>query len=250
MNEGQDIFILLKCVEKQFVESTLDGNFYFSRNRHFIDLEEKQIDKGIGDEREGVWSRLLSPQEDKFCFITEDGRELPLNFEKGIMRQTHSNLKDCPICCFVMLSLKNDFDVDEEQNMLILKPELERKLSEQFVGRDLIIFTDMDEFIERMDADCERENLSRMRGRVKYYDDETECHPLPLEEVESNPARKLLYKRKFFEFQKEFRYILKKPQDNDILLNIGNIKDIAYNLGEIKAGKFQLSIHYSKEVIV
>ncbi|MGX5518843.1 hypothetical protein [Bacillus cereus] len=100
-----------------------------------------------------------------------------------------------------------------------------------------------------MDAACERKNLSRMRSRVKYYD-ETECHPLPLEEVESNPARKLLYKRKFLEFQKEFRYILKKPQDNNILLNIGNIRDIAYNLGKIQVGKFQISIHYSKEAIV
>lgn len=64
----------------------LDGDFYFARNRHFIDLEEEQIDKGIGDKREGVWSRVMSPQEDQVFIITEDGRELPLNFEKGIVR--------------------------------------------------------------------------------------------------------------------------------------------------------------------
>ncbi|TKJ07487.1 hypothetical protein FC702_05400 [Bacillus cereus] len=250
MTENQDAFILLKCVESQYSESMLDGDFYFARNRHFIDLEEKQIDKGIGDKREGVWSRVMSPQEDQVFIITEDGRELPLSFEKGIVRQTHSNLKDCPICCFVILSFKNDFVVDEEQNILTLKPEIERKLSEQFAGRDLIVFTDIDEIIERIDAACEKENLSRMRGKVTYYDDETECHPLPLEKAESNPTRKLLYKRKFFEFQKEFRYILKKPQDNDMLLNIGNIRDIAYNLGKIKAGKFQISLHYSLETTV
>ncbi|MGX5518844.1 hypothetical protein [Bacillus cereus] len=126
MAEEQDIFILLKCIESQYAENMLDGDFYFSRNRHFIDLEEKQIDKGIGDEREGLWSRLLDPQEDQFCFITEDGRELPMSFEKNIMRQTHSDLKNCPIFCFVMFSLKNDFDVDEEQNTLTLKPKLEK----------------------------------------------------------------------------------------------------------------------------
>ncbi|MGG0278333.1 hypothetical protein ABEY37_00995 [Bacillus pacificus] len=250
MTENQDAFILLKCVESQFAESMLDGDFYFARNRYFIDLEEKQIDKGIGDKREGVWSRVLDPKTEKVSFIMDDGKEVPLNFEKCVFRQTRSNLKDCPICCFVILSFKNDFVVDEEQNILTLKPEIERKLSEQFAGRDLILFTDIDEIIERIDAACERENLSRMRGKVKYYDDETECHPLPLEEAESNPTRTLLYQRKFFEFQKEFRYILKKPQDNDMLLNIGNIRDIAYNLGKIKAGKFQISLHYSLETTV
>ncbi|MEM5664344.1 hypothetical protein AAHB94_13150 [Bacillus toyonensis] len=79
-----------------------------------------------------------------------------------------------------------------------------------------------------------------MRGRVAYYDDETECHPLSREEAESNPVRTLLYKRKFFEFQKEFRYILKTPQDNDKLLDVGNIRDIAYNLGTIKKGNSKL----------
>lgn len=83
-----------------------------------------------------------------------------------------------------------------------MKLEIERKLSEQFAGRDLIVFADIDEIIERIDAACERENLSRMRGKVTYYDDEIECHPLPLEKAESNPTRTLLYKRKFFEFQK------------------------------------------------
>ncbi|PGQ05941.1 hypothetical protein COA08_23615 [Bacillus cereus] len=250
MTENQDAFVLLKCVESRFAESMLDGKFYFARNRYFIDLEEKQTDKGIGDKREGVWSRVLDQQKDKFTFIIEDGTEIPLNFNKGIFRQTHSDLKDCPICCFVMLSVKNDFNVDEEQGKITLKQEVERKLSEQFAGRDLILFTDMDGFMERMDAACKKENLGWMRGKVTYYDDETECHPLPREEAESNPARTLLYKRKFFEFQKEFRYIFKTPQDNDILLDIGNIKDIAYNLGKIKAGKIQFGLRYNTETTV
>ncbi|SCM90561.1 Protein of unknown function [Bacillus mycoides] len=38
-----------------------------------------------------------------------------------------------------------------------MKPEIERKLSEQFAGRDLTVLTDMDEFIERRDAACEKE---------------------------------------------------------------------------------------------
>ncbi|HFO1406883.1 hypothetical protein OCE55_03710 [Bacillus paranthracis] len=249
MTENRDAFVLLKCVESQFTEGILDGKFYFARNSYFIDLEEKQIDKGIGDKREGVWSRVLDPKKDKLSFITEDGVEIPFTYNRCVFRQTSSELKHCPICCFVMLSVKNDFIVNEEKSILTLRPEVERKLSEQFAGRDLILITNMDEFIERMDVTCKKEKLGWMRGRVAYYDDETECHPLSREEAESNPVRTLLYKRKFFEFQKEFRYILKTPQDNDKLLDVGNIRDIAYNLGTIKKGKFQIGFRYSIETM-
>ncbi|MDA1913626.1 hypothetical protein PDR37_18215 [Bacillus cereus] len=61
MTENQDVFIVLQCVESQFAEGMLDGDFYFAKNRYFIDLEEKQIDKGIGDKREEVWSRIMHP---------------------------------------------------------------------------------------------------------------------------------------------------------------------------------------------
>ncbi|MDA1913625.1 hypothetical protein [Bacillus cereus] len=76
-----------------------------------------------------------------------------------------------------------------------MKSEIERKLSGKFAVRDLIVFRDIDEIIERLDAACERENLSRMRGRSTYNDDEIECYPLPLEEAESKPTRRLPYKR-------------------------------------------------------
>ncbi|MCI4251566.1 hypothetical protein MRP26_21845 [Bacillus sp. CCB-MMP212] len=85
MTENQDVFIVLQCVKSQFAEGMLDGDFYFAKNRYFIDLEEKQIDKGIGDKREEVWSRIMNPQEDQVFIITDDGRELSLNFKKGIV---------------------------------------------------------------------------------------------------------------------------------------------------------------------
>ncbi|MEM5664343.1 hypothetical protein AAHB94_13145 [Bacillus toyonensis] len=115
MTENRDAFVLLKCVESQFTEGILDGKFYFARNSYFIDLEEKQIDKGIGDKREGVWSRVLDPKKDKLSFITEDGVEIPFTYNRCVFRQTSSELKHCPICCFVMLSVKNDFIVNEEK---------------------------------------------------------------------------------------------------------------------------------------
>ncbi|WP_406904118.1 hypothetical protein [Bacillus cereus] len=246
MSENQDMYILLKCVDKQFVESTLDGNFYFARNRYFIDLEKQQIDKGIGDEREGVWSQLMTPQESQLFIITESGERIPLNFNKGVFRQTYSNLKDCPICCFVILSLNKDFE-DNGEGVLILKTDIREKLSEKFNGRDLILIRDMHEFTERIDASCKKEGFDRMCGMVTYYDDETECHPLPEDDAINYPTRTLLYKRKFFEFQKEYRIVIKVPQEKDVMLKMGDVRDISYNLGEITTDNFPIEIGYEKE---
>ncbi|MED2981286.1 hypothetical protein P4311_07525 [Bacillus thuringiensis] len=246
-NQDQDSYFLFKCVEQQFTESTLDGNFYFARNSYFIDLEEQQIDKGIGDKREGVWSEVIDSQTSKFV-ITVDGEEVPINFERAVYRQEHEKLKDCPICCFVMLSAPNDMKFDEKTGEIKLKSEIEEKLAEQFAGRDLIFLGDFGELITRINKACKKDGLHMLRGVIKYYDDKTESHPLSKEEFEKFPPKALFYKRKFFEFQKEYRFILTQPQDKDILLNVGNIRDISYNLGEIKSKKLPIEFKYAPDV--
>lgn len=245
-NQDQDSYFVFKCVEKQFTESTLDGNFYFARNSYFIDLEKQQIDKGIGDKREGVWSEMMDP-ETKKIFIIVDGEEIHINFEKAVYRQEHEKLKGCPICCFVCLSAKNDMELDVNTGTVNLKPEIEGKLAEQFAGRDLILFHNFDELITRINKVFKRDGLNMLRSTIKYYDDEVESHPLSEEEFKRNPPRALLYKRKFFEFQKEFRIIITQPQDKDILVNVGDIRDISYNLGEINARKLPIEFKYAPD---
>jgi hypothetical protein len=239
--------LLLKFVEPQYTESLLDGDFYFSRNRYFIELEEEQIDKGIGDIREGVWSKVLNPQKEEMYIIGENGEKLRLNFEKAVFRQTYDNLKDFPICCFVILSYKNgDFIVLEDENKIIVEPNLAQSLSEQFAGRNLIVFTQPSELIKRLDETLNEKKLDRMRGMVKYYDDEIETHPLLMEEFNKAPYKSLLYKRKFFEFQKEYRFVVKKKFDHDLIINVGNISNIAVNLGMTELGNLPINIRYSE----
>ncbi|MGG3911261.1 hypothetical protein [Peribacillus simplex] len=242
MTEHYDVKILLKFVESQFVESTLGGKFYFSRNRNFIDLEKQQIDKGIGDKREGVWSEVFNPETEQIFIENKNGEKLRLNVKKAVFRQTYEDVKDLPICCFVALSLKEDFEVNEEESKMVLKPEIKKKLVEQFLGRELIMFFDSSELIKRFDSACEKENLDRIRGKVTYYDDEIEPHPLSQEDFDKFPDRALMYKRKFFEFQKEYRIVITEPHQNDIILNVGDVRDIARNLGKIESDKLPLDI--------
>lgn len=243
---------LVKFVEKEFTESTLDGNLFFKRNGYFVDLEKEQLEKGIGDKREGNWTRYINPETHRMVLTDMNDNVIPLNVTRGVLRQTFSNLKYMPICCFVVLNLERDFDIDLESGKAELKKELQEELINQFAGRDLIFFrnTNTEDFIiDRVKAACEREGIEHMGAKVKYYDENTEDHPMTKAEYEAEPHKGLLYKRKFFEFQREYRFILNKIEDEDYILKLGDIRNIAVNLGEVKEGEdlFQLTIRQQEK---
>lgn len=229
VNKKSSHHVLLKFVEKQFIESTLDGYFYFALSNYFIELEE-ETNKGIGDNKEGMWSIILSP-ENNAVLVSEDGKKIPIN--NAVLRKRYDMVKKLPICCFVILSLEDDFEKIPNENILKLKPEIDLSLRKQFKERNLLFFTDIYEAINRFDTACKNVGFYRLRGEVKYYDDTVESHPLKIDIYEEDPVQALLYKRKVFEEQKEFRIIIKNPQESPITLNVGDIRDIALDIGVV-----------------
>ncbi|WKA59959.1 hypothetical protein QWY16_07590 [Planococcus shenhongbingii] len=227
---------LLKFVEPQFTESTLDGNIFFKRNGYFIDQEKVEMDKGIGDEREGIWSRLLNPETKQMFIEDEQGNMHPLNYISAVHRKTYTSLRNIPICCFVILDINRDFDIDMDNGTATIKYAVNEALINQFEGRDMIFFNDHSALLKRMDTKCEELDVGKMRAIVKYYDDEKEEHPLSEIEYEDNPGATLFFKRKFFEYQKEFRYAIRLLKEEDFMLQIGDIRDIAYDYGKVKKG--------------
>ena len=91
--------------------------------------------------------------------------------------------------------------------------------------------------LERFEKSAEVMNFHLTNGLVEYFDEETESHPLSEDEYEINPIAALFYKSKFFEHQKEFRLVINKPLDEDVLVDLGDIKDIAKDLGEVGVNK-------------
>ena len=230
-----DVSFLVKFVEPQFVETTMDGNFYFARNKYFIELEEQEENKGIADKHEGSWSRLLQ-KSDQIMLETDDER-IVLPVTPNVIHTKYEVTEQIPICCFVFLSVKKDFEIVPNTNKLKLKPEVETELRKQFIGRHLILISDMWKALERFEKSAEVMNFHLTNGLVEYFDEETESHPLSEDEYEINPIAALFYKSKFFEHQKEFRLVINKPLDEDVLVDLGDIKDIAKDLGEVGVNK-------------
>ncbi|MET3658597.1 hypothetical protein [Sporosarcina psychrophila] len=230
-----DVTILVKFVDPQFIETTLNGNFYFARNKYFIELEEKEEDIGIADKNEGGWS-FLPQKSDQIILETDDERiVLPIN--PNVIHTRYDVTEQIPICCFVYLSVKKDFEIVPNTNKLKLKPEVETELRKQFIGRHLILISDMWKALERFEKSAEVMNFHLARGMVEYFDEQNDPHPLSREEYEKNPIAALFYKSKFFEHQKEYRFIINKPLDEDVMVELGDIKDIAKDLGVVGVDK-------------
>ncbi|UOQ47756.1 hypothetical protein MUN88_17130 [Gracilibacillus caseinilyticus] len=196
MDENEDVLLILKFVEKQFLESTLDGNLYFSRCGNFIDLEKEQQKKGIGDAREGSWSRNME-EGSKITLTPESGESFDFIVKQGSLHESFDGLRNIPICCFVMLSLNNDFA--EQNNIYTLKSEIANSLYEQFKDRKLIGF-DAPELFDRLDSTLKKSDIPFDRKPVNYYDEMNYPHPISRENYTKAPFKALFYKRKFFEF--------------------------------------------------
>ncbi|GGF24177.1 hypothetical protein GCM10010954_23840 [Halobacillus andaensis] len=229
--------IILKFVDSQFTESTLDGELFFCRSGYFIDLEKKENNKGIGDSREGSWSDKMGDNS-MILIETENGEKIPpLMVSSGAFFRSYEGIRGIPICCFVYLTMENDFY--EENGFRKIKPEIVDELEKQFGDKD-VIFINPSQFAERLDKAIKDAGFSMKRGLVHYYDERKEPHPLALEDYEKDPADALFYKRKSFEFQKEFRVVLKSIEENDVFINLGDIRDIARKIDKDKISTLRM----------
>lgn len=209
----------------------MEGQLFFSRNEYFINLEENEKNLGIADRNEGSWSREIDKKTKKL-YIEEDGKMLPLDFLKATWRQRVNALINVPICCFVSLSINDDFEIIPNENALCLKKEVQTHLIEQFQSRNLVILADTNTFIERIFEQANKLNIAMKAQAVTYYKGDN--HPLTEQQYNSEPLEALFYKSDFFAHQKEFRVVMERECKDNQFINIGNIEDIAMNLGVVQ----------------
>lgn len=218
---NSDPGVLLKFVENQYLESTLDGNLHFSLSGKFIDQEKEQSEKGIGDSREGAWSRPL--KENSILIIGEPGgKKYPLNVKSATFHHTFQGMRMFPIMCFTYLSLERDFIKNGDN--FTLKDEVLSSLLNQFEGRSVIVFDPLS-FFTLLDRSLIEQGYEFKRNLIEYYDERKEDHPLDFNQYKENPFEGLFYKRNFFEFQKEYRIAIADFKEEDLKVSIKDIRN-------------------------
>jgi|SRR5699024_55785 len=217
---------LLKFIDKKDADSMLNGNILFRESGYFVDLEEEQSNKDIGDALEGVWQRRIDKESHDMYIQDEGGEWVYLDFEKATFKQTYNEIKKIPITCFAILDIPEDFY--EIENKYTIKSEIINNLIKEEFGKRDVIIIEFYTFMKRFKNKLKLLKYGYKADKIKYY---TKTHPLSSEEYNNNPFHGLFYKESFFSYQKEYRIALRNPLETDpSLINIGDIRDIAFQI--------------------
>ncbi|KHE73187.1 hypothetical protein [Halobacillus sp. BBL2006] len=219
----------------------MDGTLHLRQAGVYIDLEKEQKEKGIGDRKEGSWSRHMP--KDSLIVLTHPntGQKLSYKVKHGVFNTRNDAIRLVPISCFTYLSWEEDFDVDAD-GIGKIKADVAEELIEQFGERKVVAIQPQDFF--RTLGNVNQDGLKLGYGFVQYYDDQKEPHPVSEEQYDKYPIPALFCKRRFFEFQREFRVVLPKQVENlDTFIDIGDIRDYTFTLDvcELSEKKFGIS---------
>lgn len=199
------VHLLLRRGEEKYIRSFLEkGEMCFNTMEYFRNVEKEEFAKKNGrkDPHEGAFSRKHYSKV-KIEMIECDVENAVPIFLDG------EN--------FVVVDLMNGGNIFSMSS--IFQSQLDLKTIDIDIatfGDSIIIITNPNEFLKRVESELKRQNLNYHFGAVKYYpDDYTGELGGPFD------------KNEFFEKQREFRIFIDSDAKDKILIEIGNIEDIA-----------------------
>ncbi|USL02183.1 hypothetical protein LIS83_25535 [Bacillus anthracis] len=220
--------MLIKFFEPEHAQMFLDGNLYFKNTGHFIDLEKKQGEKGIGDKYEGSHFRHFDPTTQEISIGLPGGQMHKLNVTKGFFAKTYEAVRQFQLTCFTGILEEDMEHIDENTDKI--KVEIIEHLKKEFPGRVPVLITKEEAFFAKLHNALQEKDIHASRGYVKYFDEHAES-PLKEEDYEKDLTQAFFYKRNFFSAQKEYRVITSHPVEGDSLtVNLGDISDVVLNL--------------------
>jgi hypothetical protein len=179
-----------------------NGTIYCNTIEYFRQLEDSYL---RGDSYEGTFKITNYPPDSKITLYLPDKKEIELKTAKLHLREFYTDIKG-NIYCLTAITREE-----------IIKLEtLKLDLKNSRFGTHFLLIKDNQQFFDRLMKGFENEKLSIKTGFVKYYDK----HLI-------NGELDLFHKSKEFEYQKEFRIIVKNDMQNPIKFQIGSLKEIS-----------------------
>lgn len=197
--------LLFKRGKEEHIRSFLEkGEMYFNTMEYFRNVEQDDFAKknGRNDPHEGAFLRKYYDKV-KIKMIECDVENAVPIFLDG------EN--------FVEVDLMNGGNIYSMSSLSQSQLDLKTiDIDITSFGNFIIIITNPNEFKRRVERELKRQNLNFHFGAVKYYsDDYTGELGGPFD------------KNEFFERQREFRIFIDSDGKDKILIEIGNIEDIA-----------------------
>lgn len=238
MNNTPEIYLLCRCIERQYAEMLFDdGILHFNYPKRWID-EAKKGNVGQGDELEGVYSNEVNF---KNLQLRECSRAVQDKNGKWYLR-SNSVVKNWPCVCFYCASEKSTY-TDEGDTRVI---DMSRKYAKEFSGDEteetmfvkqhaerkaMVVIKKPEVFFEKIRSAFAKEDLVEgvdyFMGLVKYR---TEGERFTYRDV----PEELFHKEGEFAHQQEYRIALnpnskkvKAMLDGGVDVIIGSLKDCA-----------------------
>ncbi|WP_147309592.1 hypothetical protein [Marixanthomonas ophiurae] len=204
MNQNSPIYFLKFGEEKYLKKLLINGTIYCNSLDYFQNLEEQGL---RGDNYEGT-TRIYNYHEYKYFSVkikdSRTGEQFPINPTKLHVREFFSEMKGNMYSLYCIRP-KDIIDVE--------KFKIDSRVKD-FGSHFLII--NAQEFLKRFFKVLDKSNIEFTALNVNYY-----------EKNRHNGNLTLFDKSNEFEYQNEFRFLIKRDNSNPIEFEIGNIEDIA-----------------------
>lgn len=220
-DEDNKIVFLMKSLKNDFLESTMNGQFYFSYPDTFTNANSD-----LGEGQRDRWDSHLSVQALEEFFIApigEDGKPdikhriiLSRNKPVHIISKTSEHT---PMCCFRKVE---ECDIEQYDNTIRFRlGDVVDMIQSEFKGHDsFILIIYWKEFLRRLEAQ------TTYFARSIHYGDVDKEYIRFYNETDMLQAE-MFQKDEKYRWEKEFRIILPADSEKPKFVNVGSIRDIA-----------------------
>lgn len=188
--------------EKNILDLYENGTIYCNTVEYFRKLDGDLL---RGDNHEGTFKITNFPPGSKITLKLPKDREMEIETARLHLREFYTNIKG-NIYCLTALTREE----------IIRLGSLKLDSRNARFGTHFLFIKDNKLFFDRLIAGFEEVNLKIMRNFVKYYDKHLISGELDI-----------FHKSNEFEYQKEFRIVIKNDEQNPIKIQIGSLKGIS-----------------------
>lgn len=189
--------------EKDILDLYENGTIYFNTIDYFQQLEEQGL---RGDNYEGTTNIKNYGQNDKVKLqlkIPNTDKIINLNPTNFHLREFMTEIKANIFCLYALKSPEilnfENFKIDGRVKDF---------------GSHFLIIQDVEKFLNKISVELKRLDISHNRGLVEYYDKHSY-------NGEVGPFHKPFE----FDYQKEYRYVLYRKENNPFSISIGSLKE-------------------------
>lgn len=205
-------------------DSLLDGTLYMNTLGHFIDQEKESQIKGQGDRYEGAYVFGAT----NIQIIDSETDEVIATAPYGVYEERLEGIRETPVFCFTLFTAKDFKVIEETENsvsvMLDIGDEDKQKFLDNFGKKAVILPSN---FVTLLKEDADEHELDFIIKSVSYHDYNV-IDKKRREEYDKGSVGIVTWKDKFFEFQREMRFLIfNKPTTKPITFKMRSLRGLA-----------------------